>query len=225
MSLVLQKEIERIKKHILAMGASVEQQLYMAMKSLTERDGALTQKVIEGDVEINKVEVDLEEECLKLLALHQPVAIDLRYIISIIKINRALERIGDLAVNIAERVAFLVEQPNVKTRFNLPDMAEIVKTMLKKSLDALVNMNEVLACEVIDLEDEVDDMNRKMYNLAIEDLRSHISDPASIIQITSISRHLERIADQSTNIAEDVIYMIEGKIIRHKKESYRPSVK
>jgi len=225
MSLLLRKEIEKAKKSLLTLGGAVEQQLNLAVQSLLERDYKLASSVVDGDSRIDKMDVDLEVECLKILALHQPVAVDLRYIVSIIKINSDLERIGDLAVNIAERAEFLASHAKVKTRFDFSPMAGDVKAMLNKSLNAFVDMKVPLACEVLEIEEEVDAMNREMYRIAVEEMQKPVSDPESFLQLISVSRYLERIADQCTNIAEDVIYMAEGKIVRHKVDQFRPAEK
>lgn len=217
----LQREIDRLKKSILTLGAIVEERVHLAVQAISERDEKLAQKVIDGDIEIDEMEVDLEEECLKLLALHQPVAIDLRFIIAVLKINSDLERIGDLAVNIAERAAFLAFQKRVDMPFDFPTMSQKVKLMLKKSLDSLVNMDAALATEVCQLDDEVDAINRQMYQQVQEGIRKNPEEMVSLIHLLSVSRHLERIADSATNIAEDVIYMIEGSIVRHRTEDYK----
>ena len=225
MSVRLHHEMDQLKKSILTLGAAVEEALHLAVKSLQERDEKTATKVINTDQEIDDMEVDLEEECLKLLALHQPVATDLRFIVAVLKINNDLERIGDLAVNIAERARFLSVQPPVNVRLDFPAMVEAVQKMVKKSLDALVNMNTELACEVIEADDQVDNMNRDMYRLIQQAIANDPKQLESLIHLLSTSRHLERIADQTTNIAEDVIYMIDGKIVRHKTEDYRKELR
>jgi len=225
MSVRLQYETDQLKKSILTLGAAVEDGLHRAVKALQERDDKIAQKVIESDHEIDNMEVDLEEECLKLLALHQPVATDLRFIVAVLKINNDLERIGDLSVNIAERAKFLAFQPPVHLPLDFRSMANVVQQMLKKSLDALVNMDKQLAGEVIDADDRVDNMNRNMYQQIQEAIIQNPDQIESLIHLLSTSRHLERIADQTTNIAEDVIYMIKGEIVRHKTEDYQHKVK
>ncbi|MBN2102954.1 phosphate signaling complex protein PhoU [bacterium] len=217
----LQHELNQLKKSVLTLGAAVEDGLHRAVKALQERDEKIAQKIIESDHEIDNMEVDLEEECLKLLALHQPVATDLRFIVAVLKINNDLERIGDLSVNIAERAKFLAFQPPVNLPLDFRSMADAVQKMLKKSLDALVNMDEQLAGEVIDTDDRVDNMNRDMYQQIQEAIIKNPGQIESLIHLLSTSRHLERIADQTTNIAEDVIYMIKGEIVRHKTEEYQ----
>lgn len=221
MSLQLEREIDKLKQKILLLGTMVEESLHLAMQSLEDRNENTAEKVMDGDQHIDQMEVDLEEECLKLLALHQPVATDLRFIIAVLKINNDLERIGDLAVNIAERARYLTTQPEVKIRLDFEAMAEKVQIMLKKSLDALVNRDSKLAHQVTLADDEVDAMNRDMYKRITQAVCDSQDNPDTLIHRLSISRHLERIADQATNIAEDVIYMIEGQIVRHKTEDYR----
>ena len=216
----LQREIESLKKKILSLGAIVETTVHNAIKSIEERDAALASKIIDEDIEIDQTEVDIEEDCLKILALYQPVAIDLRFIVVVLKINTDLERIGDLAVNIAERSAYLASVQQVNEFFDFVRMSDQTEAMLKKSLDALVNLDSRLAYEVITADDIVDDLNRQMY-LKIQDaIQKHPEQINSFIHLLSVSRHLERIADHATNIAEDVIYMVDGKIVRHKTEDY-----
>lgn len=216
----LQREIESLKKKILSLGAIVETTVHNAIKSIEERDAALAKKIIQEDIEIDQTEVDIEEDCLKILALYQPVAIDLRFIVVVMKINNDLERIGDLAVNIAERSAYLASVPQVNEFFDFVRMSDQTEAMLKKSLDALVHLDSELAHEVITADDVVDDLNRTMY-LKIQDaIPKHPEQINSLIHLLSVSRHLERIADHTTNIAEDVIYMVDGKIVRHKTEDY-----
>ena len=221
----LEREIGKLKKSILTLGAVVEERVHMAVQSINERDEKLARQVIDGDPEIDDMEVDLEEECLKLLALHQPVAIDLRFIIAVLKINNDLERIGDLAVNIGERSAFLAVKEPVKIPFDFPTMSEKVKIMLKKSLDALVNMDVGLATAVCEMDDTVDSINREMYAQVKDGFCEQMEHIEVLTHLLSVSRHLERIADLATNIAEDVIYMIEGRIVRHKAEEYKDQLK
>ena len=217
----LQREIENLKKNILVLGAKVEMAVHDATDAIEKRDGDLAQNVIDNDIQIDQQEVDVEEECLKILALHQPVAIDLRFIIAALKINNDLERIGDLAVNIAERAVFLATQPKPDISFDFSRMASIAQWMLKKSLDALVNLSVEFAREVCAADDKIDSMNREMYIKVQHAIRIHPEQMESLIHLLSVSRHLERIADHATNIAEDIIYMIEGEIVRHKTEHYK----
>ncbi|MFA5863093.1 MAG: phosphate signaling complex protein PhoU [Phycisphaerae bacterium] len=217
----LQREIEKLKKHILALGAVVEESFQKAVRAIKDKDVDLANKIISDDDEIDHTEVDIEEECLKILALYQPVATDLRFIVAALKINSDLERIGDLAVNIAERVSFLATQEKVTFPFDFDDMVQKTQSMLKRSLDALVNLDAGLAREVCAADDDVDAINRQMYIQVQQGIRAHPDQIEPLIHFLSISRHLERIADHTTNIAEDVIYMIEGEIVRHRTEDYR----
>ncbi|GAB4294958.1 MAG: phosphate signaling complex protein PhoU [Myxococcota bacterium] len=211
----LKREIEKLKARLLTMSAKIEESVHLAVKSVEESDRTLAERVIAGDEEIDKLEVDTEEECLKILALYQPVAIDLRYIIAVLKINNDLERIGDLAVNIAERGLQLCERERVAPPLNLSSMAEKAQIMLRKSLDALVNLDAVSAREVCAADQEIDDIHRNMYCLIEEAVAKTPASFQSFILLLGISRNLERIADHATNIAEDVIYLTSGEIIRH----------
>ncbi len=220
MSVHLIKEIDKLKKMILSLSAMVEETVQRAVKALDTRDAVLAQRIIDHDYEIDRNEVDVEEECLKILALHQPVAIDLRLIIAVLKINNDLERIGDLAVNIAERAVFLATQERTPMWFNFVQMGEKAQAMLRQSLDSLVNLDAGLAREVCMADDAVDAMNREAFLMVQEAIRHHPERMEALIHLLSVSRHLERIADHATNIAEDVIYMCEGQIVRHRSEDY-----
>jgi phosphate transport system protein len=213
----LNKEVDRLRKMLLELSAAVEDSVRKAIISLEEGDAALAKQVIESDDDVDNAEVELEEECLKVLALHQPVAIDLRYIIAILKINSEIERIGDLAVNIAQRVRDLEKQIGREVPPTIPEMAEKVRSMLRKSLDALVEFDSAQAKEVLTLDDEVDALHRSMYG-RMDRLIQEDGEKASLfVPFLSISRNLERIADSATNIAEDVIYLVDGEIARHRR--------
>ncbi len=222
MSIHSVRAIDQLKRHLLQVSTRVEEALRNAVEALEKRDFDLAIRVTEGDRQIDELEVDVEEECLKLLALFQPVAADLRFIVAVLKINNDLERVGDLAVNIAERAAFLARQKPVNLPFNFKSMTEKAQWMLKHSIDALVNSDPERAWAVIAADDEVDAMNREMYTLVQDGIRANPDQMNSLIHMLSISRHLERIADQATNIAEDVIYMVQGEIVRHRVEKYLP---
>ncbi len=211
----LERAIEELKRLILSLGADVEESVRLSVQSLTQRISQQAMSVIEADYEIDQREVFVEEECLKILALHQPVANDLRLIIAILKINNDLERIGDLSVNIAERAVYLSTEAKVELPFDLQAMAEKVRSMLKRSLDALVNRDEKLARQVCEDDDAVDELNREMYVCVEEAIKKDTKNLNSYIQLLSASRYLERMADHATNIAEDVIYLVTGEIIRH----------
>ncbi len=212
----LQREIEQLKKKILALGATVEGSVQRSVNSVQHRDTSLADAVIAGDAAIDQAEVDLEEDCLKILALHQPVAIDLRFIVAVLKINSDLERIGDLATNMAERTLFLASHQHITVPFDLHSLAEKTQAMVRQSLDSLVNLDANMAREVRHLDDEVDSLNREAFDRVKETIRRQPDQVDILIAYLSVSRYLERIADHATNIAEDVIYMIEGIIARHR---------
>ena len=216
----MEREIDSLKKKILTLGAKTEEIAHRAVNALQNRNRALAEEVLAADAEIDHMEVDLEEECLKVLALNQPVAGDLRFIISILKINNELERIGDLAVNIAERARFLSGREKLEFPLDFPRMMEATRVMLHKAIDALVNRDAKLAHEVLASDDEIDAINREMYEKIQEGIRADPDQLESLIHLLSSSRHLERIADHATNIAEDVIYLVDGDIVRHKAEDF-----
>ena len=216
----MRREIDKLKKKILYMGAQVEESVRKAVEALVMRDTQAAQYVIDADEPMDQLEVDIEEDCLKILALHQPVAVDLRYVIAVLKINNDLERIGDLAVNIAERALFLTTRPPMDLPLDFRGMADAAQLMLKRSLDALVESDTRVARQVRASDDEVDAMNRHMYEAIQDRMASHPEHISELIHLLSVSRHLERIADQATNIAEDVIYMVEGEIVRHQPEDF-----
>lgn len=211
------KELDKIKKMILSLGAMVEKRVRMAKIAIDTRDGALAKKIIKLDYEIDEMEVEIEEECLKVMALHQPVAADLRFLVAVIKINNDLERIGDQTVNIAERVQVIARQSSYPFVFDYSSMAEKAEAMLIKSLDALVNEDIDLAIKVYHLDDEVDRIKTRAYDLIKKAMADHPDRLGYFINLLLISRHLERLADHATNIAEEVVYMIEGSIVRHGK--------
>jgi phosphate transport system protein len=215
MSRHLEREFEQLKKDILSLGARVEEAVHQSVKSISLRDSKLAQKVIDGDLAIDQGEVEIEEDCLKVLALHQPVAIDLRFIIAVMKINNDLERIADLAVNIAERTVSLAQKPPITESFDFPSMAGKVEAMLRLSLDALVQTDPIRARQVLVGDDEIDAVHRQMYDLVQSAILERPSEINGLIQMLAVSRYLERIADHATNIAEDVIYLVEGEIVRH----------
>lgn len=215
MSQHLRNEIDNLKKKILALGAIVENSVGLAVKSIENRDYELAQNVITGDKQIDRAEVELEEDCLKILALYQPVAIDLRFIIAVLKINNDLERINDLAVNIAERVQLLKNNPPIPIPFDLDGISSKTQWMLRTCLDSLVNLDSKLAREVCAADDYVDSINREMYNRVTEAIKARPDHVDILIPYLSVSRYLERIADHATNISEDVIYMVDGVIARH----------
>ena len=221
MSMHMIREIEKLKKMILSLAAMVEESCRLAVKSVASRDGSLARKVIDGDQEIDRVEVDVEEECLKILALHQPVANDLRFIIAMLKINHDLERIGDLAVSISERALTLSEEARPMIDFDLMAMADRVQAMVSRSIDALINRDVKLARAIWMEDDVVDDLNRGMFDQVMAAIRKHPEQLEAMLNMLSVSRNLERIADHATNIAKDVVYLIEGEIVRHRSREVR----
>lgn len=219
MNLHLSREIDIIKKSILTLSSVVEASVNQSVKALVEKDPKLALEVIQNDEKIDEMEVEIEEECLKVLALHQPVAIDLRYITAVMKINSDLERIGDLSVNIARLARTFATEFWPEIPDHLLEMSKKVQKMLVKSLDSLIDLDAGLAAEVCRDDEEVDDLHKYTFKY-IEDLIREDRKNASIIMgIGSISRYMERIADHTTNIAEDVIYMVKGKIQRHDHEN------
>ena len=219
----LQKELEKIKKRVLSLCAIVEERVRMAKKSMETWDAGLAEEIIKKDYEIDEIEVEIEEECLKILALHQPVAVDLRFLIAVIKINNDLERIGDEAANLAKRVENISRRRRLELTFDYSTMAEMVLSMLRMSIDSLVTLDQKLAFEVLALDNEVDRMYREIYDKVKAAISERPEYVGYIINLNAISRHLERIGDHCTNIAEEVIYLIEGEIVRHaRRETLAP---
>lgn len=215
MSKHLQNEIERLKTRIIDLTSVVQKAVEDAVQAVSRRDGDLAQKIIDGDIVIDHAEVEIEEDCLKLLALYQPVATDLRFIVAALKINNDIERVGDLAVNIAERALMLCKQPPLDTPFDFSEINKKSLAMLRRSLEALIQRDSRRAREVRALDDEVDALNREMYDKIRAAIRRSPDQVDSLLNCSSISRLLERIADGATNIAEDVIYLVDGEIVRH----------
>lgn len=211
----LDREIDRLKGKILDLSRIAEERVQQAVTSLEERDSALARSVIEGDEEIDQMEVDVEEDCLKILALHQPVATDLRFIVAILKINNDLERICDLAANIAERALYLTQQQKIGIPFDFSGMAKKVQVMLRNSLESLVNQDTEQARQVCRADKEIDTLHREVYNRVESSMREQPESLGYMITLLTAARHLERIADHATNIAEDVLYLVEGEIQRH----------
>jgi phosphate transport system protein len=210
-----EEELRAVRADLLKMGGLVEHQIAEAMEALVDRDEARARETIARDTEVNRMDVEIDERCVQLLALHQPAASDLRFITTGLKITTDLERIGDNAVNICERALELNEEPQLKPYLDLPRMAAAAQSMLKDSLDAFVRDDAALAEEVIARDDEVDQLNYQMYR----ELLSYMAeDPKTIGRATRllfISKYLERIADHATNIAEMVVFMVKGRTIRH----------
>jgi phosphate transport system protein len=208
-------ELDHLKQTLLAMGALVEDQIQRAMRALVERDDVLARQVIERDREVNAYDLEVDEKCVELLALHQPAAGDLRFITTAMKIVTDLERIGDQAVNIAQRAGELSLEPQLKPYIDLPRMADAAQRMVKESLDAFVARDTDLARRVCAEDAPVDALNHQIFR---ELLTFMMEDPRTIpraIRLILIARFLERVADHATNIAEMVIYMVDSKMVRH----------
>lgn len=219
MSVHMQLEIEKIKRMVLSLSAVVENRLHQAVKSLHARDADLAQVVIAGDQEVDQAEVEVEEECLKMLALYQPVASDLRYIVAVLKITNDLERIGDMAVNIAKKALAFAAQTEFQFPFDLWGMSRESQAMLRNSLDCLVNLDTDLARKVCLQDSEINHMKRAIRLRAEMEIQANPHDVRLLLKLIGASRNLERVADLATNIAEDVVYMVEGVIIRHRTEA------
>ena len=213
-----ERELDWLKKELLELSALVEENVMKSIQSLKTRDESLAREVINSDDIVDHSEVALEEQCLKILALHQPVAGDLRFIISALKINNELERVADLAVNIAERSLVIMRQKVIDAPFDYTHMAKKSRAMLTRAIDSLIKMDTALAQEVCQADDEVDELNRDVYTQVYRLIKEQPDNVEILINYVSVSRHLERIADYATNIAEDVIYLVEGKIIRHQPD-------
>ncbi len=214
---IFEEELKNLKEKILKMGSLVEEAIDKSIRSLVERNDELAKEVIRNDHLINAFDVEIDEECIRLIALRQPKAGDLRFITTAMKITTDLERIGDLAEDIAERALELNQEPPLKPYIDIPRMAEIARGMLIDVLDALMRKETTIAYNVIKRDDEVDNLTVQIFN---ELLFFMIQDPKTVtraVKITYVSKYLERIADHATNIAEMVVYMVEGKMIRHTK--------
>jgi phosphate transport system protein len=215
MSKHLERDLNRLKQEILVMGGMVEAATDLAISATIDRRKDLAEQVTAGDDKIDAKELEIEDECLKMLALHQPVASDLRFIITVLKVNNDLERMGDLAKNIAERALALAAQPPIAGAREFRAMAERVRHMAHECIDALVERDVELAKKVCLDDREVDEENKKHF-AALQQVMA--KDPSTIeraVHLISVSRHLERIADHATNIAEDVVFLVEGEVIRH----------
>jgi phosphate transport system protein len=210
-----QEELESLQERLLAMGGLAEERVREAVGSLSSRDPGLVEHVLMGDEPINDLHIEVDDRCFKLLALHQPMAADLRTIVAAVKINTDLERVGDLAVNIAEAAKRYLQHPPVKPLIDIPRMADIAQAMLRDALDAFVRRDVALAEAVIAEDDRLDGLKTQIFR---ELLTYMLSDPTTIepaLDLILVSRHLERIGDHATNIAEDVIFMVSARDVRH----------
>jgi phosphate transport system protein len=210
-----QSELEQLKARLLEMGGLAEEQVRLAVRGLVERDRALIDRVIGGDAPLNALHIEVDNRCFTLLALYQPMAVDLRAIVAAVKINTDLERVGDLAINIAEAARQYAAHPPVKKLIDIPRMAAIAQGMLRDALDAFVRRDTTLAQHVLDEDDALDTLKTQIFR---ELLTYMLQDPGTIepaLDLILISRHLERIGDHATNVAEDVIFMVSAKDVRH----------
>jgi phosphate transport system protein len=210
-----QEELEQLKARLLEMGGLAEEQVRLAIKGLVDRDRALIARTLTSDHPINALHIEIDNRCFMLLALHQPMAVDLRAIVAAVKINTDLERVGDLAINIAEAGQLYAGHVPVKKLIDIPRMATIAQTMLHDALDAFVRRDIMLAQSVLDRDDALDALKTQIFR---ELLTYMLQDPATIepaLDLILVSRHLERIGDHATNVAEDVIFMVLAKDVRH----------
>jgi phosphate transport system protein len=213
-----QDELQQLKNRLLTMGGLVEERVHSAIVALIERRAGTAERTVAGDREINELQIEIDECCLKLLALQQPMAVDLRLIAAAMKINTDLERIGDQAVNIAQNTLRLIEKPPLKPLIDIPRMAAVAEEMIRDSLDAFVRRDAALARKVLRRDDEVDAMKDHIFRVLLTYM---MADPGTIeraLALILVSRNLERIADHATNIAEDVIFMVEARDVRHHHE-------
>ncbi len=215
MTMHFQREMDRLNQHLVANAKRVEDQVNMAFNALAHMDVTVARKVIKRDADIDNVEVEMEEECLKLLALYQPVANDLRLIVAVLKINNDLERIGDHAKNMAEIVLQMAEGEPLKVPENMVAIFEKTKLMLRKALLAFVELDSKLAEAVLAMDDEVDSLCKSQLPLQIEMIKHEPRLTGQHLMLLSLCRQLERIGDHASNIAEDIIYLLSGDIIRH----------
>lgn len=222
MSKVLEREFESLRQQLVSQFTTVEQMIQLAIRSLIEREPDFADRVIESDAGVDATDIAIEEECLKLLALHQPVAADMRYLITVIKVNGELERMADTACNIAERAKELSRFPLFQVPDEISEMVDATIGMVRRSLDSFVNNDAKMASEVIEMDDLVDALNRIIIDQLHETMKEdpNVIEPA--VHCFSATRHLERIADLAENLAEEVIYLVNGEIVRH-QHGHRPS--
>ncbi|NDC54659.1 MAG: phosphate transport system regulatory protein PhoU [Planctomycetia bacterium] len=212
----IERQIDHLKEKILRVGTLVEEAFSKSITALINRDTSLAQRVMSSDEEIDRMEVEVEEECLKILALYQPVAADLRFVVAVLKINNDLERMGDLARNIAKRVPQLAAGAPVDLPPEIRTMAMLAQEMVKQSLDSVVNADPTLARQVREEDDAVDAARQQIRRRILQGIKARPEQLENLLRVNSVSKHIERIADMATNVAEDVIYMVEGDIVRHR---------
>lgn len=212
------QDLQQLKERLLYMGSMAETMIHIAIKSLVDRRRDMIKDVYRQEEEVNKLQIEIDDRCLKMIALHQPAASDLRFITAAMKINSDLERIADQAVNISQTTEHLLEEPQLKPLIDVPRMAQIAKKMLKDALDSFVNRDENLARSVLIRDDQVDELKEQVFRELLTYMISDASTIKRALDLILISRNLERIADHATNIAEDVVFVVAGKDIRHHSE-------
>ena len=210
-----QEELEQLKTRLLEMGGLAEEQVRVAVKALVDRDRDAIEHVLQGDEPINKLHIEIDGRCFTLLALHQPMAVDLRAIVSAVKINTDLERVGDLAINIAEAARRYAQHSPVKKLIDIPRMATIAQSMLRDALDSFVRRDTILAQQVLDEDDTLDALKTQIFRELLTYMLQDAGTIEPALDLVLISRHLERIGDHATNVAEDVIFMVSAKDVRH----------
>jgi len=215
----IERQIENLKERILRLGTLVEEAISKSITALINRETALAQRVMANDANIDAMEVEVEEECLKILALYQPVAADLRFVVAVLKINNDLERMGDLARNIAKRVTQLEGGDPYDLPPEIRMMATHAQEMVRQCLDAVVKRDPTLARQVREEDDIVDEARQRIQRRVLQGIKDRPENVENLLRINSVSKHIERIADMATNIAEDVVYMVEGDIVRHRAEA------
>jgi phosphate transport system protein len=213
-----QKELESLKTSLVKMGSVVEENIEMAIRSVMEKNQEIALKVIETDTRVDALEIEIDNAIVDLLALQQPVASDLRFILAALKINNDLERIGDHAVNIAQAAQVLCSLPRVEVLEEIPKMAGITRTMLKDAIDSFILLDPAKARKVLKTDDQIDDLNRTVIQKVVEILKSNKQIPECGLELSLVSRNMERVADLATNIAEEVIFHTQARIVKHHAE-------
>jgi phosphate transport system protein len=219
------EELKLLKEKLLDMASRAEEQIGLAIRGLKDREEKLACEVLEKEEAINRLDIEIDDMALRLLALRQPMATDLRFITSAMKIGSDLERIGDLAVNIAERTLELLKFPQLKPLIDIPRMAEMAQEMVRDALNAFINGDAVLAKQVCERDDQVDKLNIQIFRDLLTFMMADAATIPRAVDLILVGRHLERIADHATNIGEDVIYMVQGKTIKHHAEEGREALR
>lgn len=217
------EELEHLKTKLLEMGALVEASIQRSVSAVTQKDRNAAEEVFRNEDRVNSIEIEIDDFAIKLLALHQPMAADLRLIVAALKINTDLERMGDLSVSIAERAMSLMEGPVIKSMIDIPHIAGLVQSMVRKALDAFVMRDADLACSVLASDDAVDSLRTASYHELASFMEKNPANIQQALHLMSVTRNLERIADHSTNIAEDVLFLVKGVDVRHHAESRTPA--